>query len=469
MEKAHKRPGMEPREPAYTYQTKPLQMDGVTMAVLGLGALAALKGYLWVQDGETWKAALLGTVTALGLAVGNWAWWRWKKARSRVEDPILIQEKVSRIAFDAELQIVAVLPADTGQPRARELLGLVTAAYRHYDNPAGARFKVSCVRPVVPDAQTLHPPGPGLFGKRSVLGVREIARPVAPARRRRRDAPGGAVRREGAQPLGQGHQGRRAGGRHHRRRQTGDPLPGRPAQASPPLRRPHPHGQVHPHAPPRHAQAQGEGGRDPPTRPRVARRPGAPHRPCPTRPAPRASTCWTPASSPTATAPPTRWVRVAKGLWEQWGPRMQSILEQTVKTLHEANEQVEAEQQYTILDGLKLLSNDPFRKDVLKNVSDPYLLEWWARDFGSWHRQYKGRGPRPRADPPLLLRLIQAGQGHTRPAPLHHRHAEGHPRGRRPAGLHLPGNGGQGRGRPRGSVDPQPRRRRHPGAGKRFA
>ena len=29
-------------------------------------------------------------------------------------------------------------------------------------------------------------------------------------------------------------------------------------------------------------------------------------------------------------------VRVARGLWEQWGPRMQSILEHTVKTLHEA-------------------------------------------------------------------------------------------------------------------------------------
>ena len=60
LDKAHKRPGMEPREPAYTFQTKPLQMDGITMAVLGLGALAALKGYLWVQDGEIWKAALLG-------------------------------------------------------------------------------------------------------------------------------------------------------------------------------------------------------------------------------------------------------------------------------------------------------------------------------------------------------------------------------------------------------------------------
>ena len=88
-------------------------------------------------------------------------------------------------------------------------------------------------------------------------------------------------------------------------------------------------------------------------------------------------------------------VRVAKGLWEQWGPRMQSILEQTVKTLHEANEQVEAEQQYTILDGLKLLSDDPFRKDVLKKVSDPYLLEWWARDFGKWHAQYKAEALAP--------------------------------------------------------------------------
>ena len=175
LEKAHRRPGMEPREPAYTFQTKPLQMDGITMAVLGVGALAALKGYLWVQDGEIWKAALLGTGTALGLAAGGWAWWRWKRSRSRVEDPILIGEKVSRIAFDAELQVVAVLPADTGQQRARELLGPVAAAYRHYDNPAGARFKTGRVRPVLPDPSRLHPAGAGLFGKRSVLGVREIA------------------------------------------------------------------------------------------------------------------------------------------------------------------------------------------------------------------------------------------------------------------------------------------------------
>ena len=106
--------------------------------------------------------------------IAGWGWWRWKQARSRVHDPMLIREKVSRIAFDAELQVVAVLPAGTGPQRAKELLEPVAAAYRHYDHPAGARFKVSGVRPLLP-TDNLHPTGPGLFGKRSVLGVREVA------------------------------------------------------------------------------------------------------------------------------------------------------------------------------------------------------------------------------------------------------------------------------------------------------
>ena len=406
MEKAHKRPGMEPREPAYTYQTKPLQMDGITMAVLGIGALAALKGYLWVQDGEIWKAALLGTGTALGLAAGGWAWWRWKRARSRVEDPILIQEKVSRIAFDAELQVTAIVPSRTGPQRAGELLGPVAAAYRHYDNPAGARFKVG-----QGPARRARPGEPAPPRTRPVRGAQRPGSPgdrlaVAPARSGGRDAVGGAVRREGAQPVGEGNQGRRAGGRHHRGRQEGDPLSRRPAAPSPPLRGPHAHGQVNPDAPPRHAQDAGEGGgqgrrrhrghrpphrpggRNPRTRPRV------PHRPV------RLIDLSDESRSPGINLLDTRIfsdrdrtadsvVRVAKGLWEQWGPRMQSILEQTVKTLHEANEQMEAEQQFTILDGLKLLSNEPFRKDVLKKVSDPYLLEWWGSTFTGWSRDYK--------------------------------------------------------------------------------
>ncbi len=148
--------------------------DGITLAVLGVAALVGLRGYLWYQDGESMKASLLGVGAALGLVAAGWGWWRWKQARSRVYDPLLIREKTSRIAFDGEIQVTAILPEDAGADRAGELLGPVAAAYKLYDNPAGARFRVSRVKPTVPSAH-LHPARPGLFGKRSVLGVREAA------------------------------------------------------------------------------------------------------------------------------------------------------------------------------------------------------------------------------------------------------------------------------------------------------
>ena len=414
MDKAHKRPGMDQSEPSYTYQTKPLQLDGVTMAVLGIGALAALKGYLWVQDGELWKAALLGTGTALGLAAGGWAWYRWKKARNRVEDPILIREKVSRIAFDAEIQVTAVLPADTGRQRVGELLGPVAAAYRHFDNPAGARFKVDEVRPVAPDPSLLHPAGPGLFGRRSVLGVREVATLWHP--------PGAGdetplVERSGSRGLIPSARGIRGGAL------VGDTTAGKPMPVHFPedlLRRHHlyvartrmgkstlmHHIAVHK----MREKAEGRDGDaivviDPHTdlvdgilehvpdsltdRVRVIDLSDASRSPGINLLDTRVF------SDRDRTADSV--VRVAKGLWEQWGPRMQSILEQTVKTLHEANEHpsTDEHEQHTILDGLRLLSNDPYRNAVLAKVSDPYLLEWWARDFGSWHRQYRAEALAP--------------------------------------------------------------------------
>ena len=412
LEKAHKRPGMEPREPAYTYQTKPLQMDGVTMAVLGIGALAALKGYLWVQDGEIWKAALLGTGTVLGLAVGGWALWRWKKSRKRVEDPILIQEKVSRIAFDAELQVTAILPETTRPQRAAELLGPVAAAYRHFDNPAGARFKVGSVRPITPDPDMLHPSGPGLFGRRSVLGVREIACLWHP--------PGAGdetplVERSGARALLPSAKGVRGGAL------VGDTTAGKPRPIRFPddlLRRHHLYvartrmgKSTLMHHLVTHKMREKAEGRDPdaiividPHTDLVAGL--MEHVPESLMDLVRLIDLSDETRSPGINLLDTRIfadrdrtadsvVRVAKGLWEQWGPRMQSILEQTVKTLHEANEQVEADKQYTILDGLKLLSDETFAKEVRKKVSDPYLLEWWARDFGKWGHQYKAEALAP--------------------------------------------------------------------------
>ena len=412
MEKAHKRPGQEQREPSYTYQTKPLQMDGVTMAVLGIGALAALQGYLWVQDGETWKAVLIGVGAALGLGVGGWAWHRFKKARNRVEDPLLIREKVSRIAFDAEIRVTAIMPDDTGRERAEELMRRVAAAYRHFDNPAGARFKVSKVRPVAPAPENLHPTGPGLFGRRSVLGVREAACLWHP--------PGAGnetplVERSGARALSPSAKGVRGGAL------VGDTTAGTKREIRFPddlLRRHHLYvartrmgKSTLMHHVVVHKMREKAAGRDEdaivvidPHTDLVA---GIlEHVPEEIADRVRLIDLSDASRSPGVNLLDTRIfadrdrtadsvVRVAKGLWDQWGPRMQSILEQTVKTLHEANEQMEAEQQYTILDGLKLLSDDEFAKQVRKRVSDPYLLEWWARDFGKWGRQYKAEALAP--------------------------------------------------------------------------
>ena len=166
----------------------------------------------------------MGLGSALGLAVAGWGWWRWKQARSRVYDPLIIKEKVGRIAFDGELELIAVLP-ETAEPkeglrRAREVLEPVAAAYRHYDHPAGARFKANKVRPIVP-VMNLHPAGPGLFGKRSVLGVREAAALWHPPGARDETPLLERSGSKGAFALGQGGAGRRPGGRHHGRAAPG--------------------------------------------------------------------------------------------------------------------------------------------------------------------------------------------------------------------------------------------------------
>ena len=410
MEKAHRRAVEDRREPSYTYQTGPLQIDGVTMAVLGVAALAALKGYLWVQSGETWKAVLMGSGIAVALGAGGWAWHRWKKARKRVFDPLLIREKVSRIAFDAELQVVAVLPATEdereGRDQARKLLEQVAAAYRHYDHPAGARFKMSSVRPVVPDPSMMHSSGPGLFGKRSVLGVREAAALWHPPGARD-ETP--LVERSGARVLMPSAKGVRGGA------PVGRTTAGRPRPVHFPddlLRRHHLYvartrmgKSTLMHHIVAHKLKEKAAGRDGDAIVVVD-----PHadlvdgllRQVPEslidsvrlidladqRGAPGINVLDARVfSDRDRTADSV--VRVAKGLWEQWGPRMQSILEQTVKTLHEANDHpsTNEDEQFTILDGLTLISDDKFREGVLTKVTDPFLLQWWARDFGKWRHE----------------------------------------------------------------------------------
>ena len=364
-----------------------------------------------MQDGEFLKATLLGAGAVLGLTVPGWGWWRWKQARSRVYDPLLIKEKVGRIAFDAELEVIAVLPDSGGEQRAREILEPVAAAYRHYDHPAGARFRVGGVKPVVP-LVNLHPAGPGLFGKRSILGVREVAALWHPPGERD-ETP--LVERSGSRALLPSARSVSGGAL------VGDTTTG----TSQPIR--FPDDLLHRH----HLYvARTRMGKSTlmhhivahKLREKAAGRDGDaiivvdPHAdlvaglleqvPESLVDKVKLIDLADDQGAPGVNLLDTRIfadrdrtadsvVRVARGLWEQWGPRMQSILEHTVKTLHEANEQRDAAEQYTILDGLKLLSDGKFRAEVLAEVNDSYLVEWWTRDFDNWHRQYRSEAIAP--------------------------------------------------------------------------
>ncbi len=67
--------------------------------------------------------------------------------RGPVPGPLLIREKVSRIAYEAQLAVTAALSEHGTEQRARELLRNVASAYRGYDNSAGASFKGTRVQP----------------------------------------------------------------------------------------------------------------------------------------------------------------------------------------------------------------------------------------------------------------------------------------------------------------------------------
>ena len=385
--------------------------DGVTLAILGVGVLAAARGYLWYQDGEILKAALLGIGSVFGLTVAGWGWWRWKQARSRVYDPLMVREKTSRIAFDGEIQLTAILPEGAGSDRAGELLGPVSAAYRHYDNPAGARFKASQVRPLVPSAH-LHPAGPGLFGRRSVLGVREAAGLWHPPGARD-ETP--LVARAGSRALLPSARST-SGGALVGETTTG---PARKIHFPEDLLRRH-HLYVartrmgkstlmeHVIA---HKLREKAAGNDSDAVIVVdphADLVGSVLTEVPESLAEQVKLIdlADKRGYPGINLLDTRIfadrdrtadsvVRVAHGLWEQWGPRMQSILEHTVKSLHEANEKRDSAEQYTIIDGLRLLGDDDFRDDVMAQVDDPHLLRWWAREFGAWRKDYQGMALAP--------------------------------------------------------------------------
>ena len=407
------RPGSGAGQRAYSPQGAAPAGSGLGMAVLGIGAFAALKAYEWVQADETWKAVLLGLGITAGLAVAGWVKARFFK-QPRTYAPALIQEKVSRIAFNAEVRVTVILPSGAGQQRAAEILEQVSAAYRHYDNPAGASFTLGEIKPAPVLDASLQPAGGGFLAKRSIIGVREVAALWHPP------SPGDEtplVERSGSRALVPAPLGLRDGA------PVGDTTAGKPREVRFPddlLRRHHLYiartrmgkSTLMHHVIVHKMREKAEGRDDDAI---VVVDPHADlvdalleHVPPETAERVRLIDLADETGAVGVNLLDARIftdrdrtadsvVRVAKGLWEQWGPRMQSILEHVVKSLHEANLHPDTDpaDQYTILDGLPLLSDAKFRMKALARVSDPYLLEWWARDFGNWRREYRAEALAP--------------------------------------------------------------------------
>ena len=92
-------------------------------------------------------------------------------------------------------------------------------------------------------------------------------------------------------------------------------------------------------------------------------------------------------------------IQVIESLWPtSYGPRTESFLEYSCKTLAEANARLIAhdpltgpDHQYTLLDVVPLLRRTSFRHTVLEQVDDPYLLAWW-------HQYYELLDSRQQAD-----------------------------------------------------------------------
>ena len=74
---------------------------------------------------------------------------------------------------------------------------------------------------------------------------------------------------------------------------------------------------------------------------------------------------------------------VFKRIWSgMWSSRMEYILNNTLLALLETPGN-------TLLDVVRMLTDDDFRNDVISNISDPMVKNFWLREFAAFNDKYK--------------------------------------------------------------------------------
>jgi hypothetical protein len=74
-------------------------------------------------------------------------------------------------------------------------------------------------------------------------------------------------------------------------------------------------------------------------------------------------------------------IGVLKRMFESWGPRLEYILRYTLLALVEYPEA-------TMLDITRMLTDKKFRQDVVAQVTDPVVINFWNVEFASWNDKF---------------------------------------------------------------------------------
>ncbi len=81
-------------------------------------------------------------------------------------------------------------------------------------------------------------------------------------------------------------------------------------------------------------------------------------------------------------------VGVLKRMFESWGPRLEYILRYTILALLDYPNS-------TMLDITRMLTEKPFRDDVIKHITDPVVKTFWTTEFASWNDKFAAEAVAP--------------------------------------------------------------------------
>ncbi|HVA86417.1 MAG TPA: DUF87 domain-containing protein, partial [Candidatus Saccharimonadales bacterium] len=141
----------------------------ILLAFLLVGGVVALQGYQWYLDGNWLDLAALGGAPIVG--VPGLLWLKHRLGDRPLYDPRLVQEKVSRPAYQSQLRLAVFATADAPPGALQARLERLIAAYRPFSLAAGNGLVPRRINLGDRDLRALTP----LIGAHALLNTRELA------------------------------------------------------------------------------------------------------------------------------------------------------------------------------------------------------------------------------------------------------------------------------------------------------